>query len=109
MQVSDFEKVIEINVGRPIGVAAKIAMMEVARNLPIYNQPFDSDISGVASDGQTVRVTNLGRYVFGIPGYEGILRFYTEENKVFIFYPTNASKEVEELLNSLKETFEKNL
>ncbi len=109
MQVSDFEKVIEINVGRHLGVVSKVALMEVARHLPIYNQPFDSDITGVASDGQTVKVTTLGRYVFGIPGYEGILRFYPEDNKVFIFYPTNASKEVEDLLNSLKETFEKNL
>ena len=109
MEISPFEKVIEINTGRPLGVATKYLIRDIAQNLPIYNTTYNSGLEGQDSKGNIIKVDTVGRFLFGVPGYPGKLRYYPEENKVYIFYPKDSAPVVEDLLKALKETFENNL
>lgn len=96
--------VIDIDMPKALGLTAKVLIHERARKLEFYNQPIDCDIEGQDKNGKKIAVNTVGRWLFGVPGFDGNIRISTENEKVLIHYPKEAPQEVHDLLSKLKET-----
>ncbi len=79
---------------------------EVARALLIYNQSIDCDAEGQSKEGEKIKVDTVGRWLFGVPGYEGHIRIVSENDKVLLNYPKDSPEVVHELISSLKDAVE---
>lgn len=88
------------------GLTAKVFIQEKARSLPLYNQSIDCDAEGQSKEGKKIEVNTVGRWLFGVPGYEGHIRIVAENDKVLLNYPKESPKVVHELIASLKEAVE---
>lgn len=95
--------VIDINMPKALGLTAKVLIHERARKLKLYDQSIDCDIKGQDKDGKKIAVNTLGRWLFGVPGFDGNIRISTENEKVVIHYPKAAPQDVHDLLSKLKE------
>lgn len=108
----DTEMALDMRIGiqapKPLGVTAKVYVMEQARKLPDFNQEIDCSASGQDKDDKKIEVDSLGRWLFGVPGYTGHIRISPVDDKVMIYYPKKAPKVVHEFLLSLKESIENN-
>jgi len=55
------------------GTSLKIAIRDKAKKLPLYWRPVEIDppVAGRSDGGDVIPISNLGRWVFGTPGYMG--------------------------------------
>lgn len=106
-QSSSSETMISINLGKELGIVASVYIREVARKLPAYDKAFDSHDEGLTNDGESIPVNTVGRWLFGVPGYEGHARIVAVGNFVNIYFPKDLPVGVSELLSSLKDKIEK--
>lgn len=55
------------------GTSLKIAIRDEAKRLPLYWWPIRISplVTGESDDGDIIPINNLGRWVFGVPGYRG--------------------------------------
>lgn len=97
---------VAVQVSKPLGLTAKVLLHEAARTLPLYNQPIESDAEGQDGEGKKIKVNSVGRWLFGVPGYEGHIRMVSENDTVLLHYPKGAPEVVHELIASLKEVME---
>lgn len=91
---------------KPLGATVEVYVHEIARKLPAYNQPVECEAVGIDSDENKIQVDTLGRWLFGVPGYQGHLRIVAGEEIITIYYPSDSPKIVEEFLRNLKEAIE---
>lgn len=98
---------ISINVGKEFGITASVYIREIARKLPAYNKAFNSQEEGITNDGESIPVNSVGRWLFGVPGYEGHTRIVAVGNLVEIYFSKDLPAEANELLFSLKDKIEK--
>ena len=91
---------------KPLGLTAKVLIHEAARTLPLYDQSIECDAKGQSNEGKKIKVDTVGRWLFGVPGYEGHIRIVAENDKVLLNYPKESPKVVHELVASLKEAVE---
>lgn len=97
---------VDMQTPKPLGIAAKVLVNEKARALPLYDQPIKCDVEGKSSDGKTIAVDTVGRWLFGVPGYEGHIRVVPADDRVLVYYPKESPKVVHELVTSIKEALE---
>jgi len=102
------DMLVDIQVSKPLGLTAKVLVHEKARTLPLYDQSVKCDAHGESNDGKKIAVDTVGRWLFGVPGYEGHIRVVPADDKVLLYYPKESPKVVHELVSSLKETVETN-
>ncbi|MFC1617666.1 hypothetical protein ACFL2B_00120 [Patescibacteria group bacterium] len=100
------DAVVEIQAPKPLGVTAKVLIQERARKLPLYNEKIKCDAKGQSKEGEKIAVNTVGRWLFGVPGYEGHIRVAGVEDKVLLYYPKKSLKVVHELINSIKDSVE---
>jgi hypothetical protein len=100
------DAMVEISVPKPLGVTAKVLIQEKARKLPLYEERIKCDAKGQSKEGKKIAVNTVGRWLFGVPGYEGHLRVAGIEDKVLLYYPKKSLKVVHELVNSIKDSVE---
>jgi len=98
---------IDINVGRPLGLTAKVFLQEQGRSLQSYNQEIDSGEVGKDADNNEIKVNTVGRWLFGVPGYDGNIRVTSDNEVVRIYYPVNSDEVVQQFLLELKQVVEK--
>ena len=98
-------QMIEIDVGRSLGVTAEVYIKEAARKLPEYNTPLNTWQVGHDLNNNEIAVNSLGRWLFGVPGFSGHSRISTNGNKINVHYP-NQPPEILQLLHSLKNHLE---
>tara|TARA_Y100000310_G_scaffold336690_1_gene421914 strand:+ start:2236 stop:2592 length:357 start_codon:yes stop_codon:yes gene_type:complete len=106
--VMPLDMLVDIQAPKPLGVTAKVFTHEQARKLPLYNQPIKYDVVGQDQKGKKIRINSVGRWLFGVPGYEGHIRIVPADNKVLLYYPKKSPKVVHEFITSLKESIESN-
>ena len=99
---------VDVHSSKPLGLTAKVLIHEAARTLPLYDQSIECDAKGQSNDGKKIAVDTVGRWLFGVPGYEGHIRVVPALGKVSLYYPKESPKVVHELVSSLKETIETN-
>jgi hypothetical protein len=100
------DAVVEIQVPKPLGVTAKVLIHERARKLPLYNEKIKCDVKGQDKNGKKIAVNTIGRWLFGVPGYEGHIRISSVDDIVSVYYPKKSLKVVNELINSIKDSVE---
>jgi len=100
------DMLVDIQAPKSLGLTAKVFVQEKARALPLYDQPVKCDASGQSKDGKEIAVDTVGRWLFGVPGYEGHIRIVPDNDKVSLYYPKESPKVVHELVSSLKEAVE---
>lgn len=102
------DMLVDIQAPKSLGLTAKVFIQEKARTLSQYDQPIKCDVSGQSNDGKEIAVNTVGRWLFGVPGYEGHIRVVPADDKVSIYYPKESPKVVHELISALKEMIESN-
>lgn len=102
------DMLVDIQTPKSLGLTAKVFIQEKARTLPLYDQSVKCDAHGESNDGKKIAVDTVGRWLFGVPGYEGHIRVVPADDKVLLYYPKESPKVVHELVSSLKETIETN-
>jgi len=103
------DMLVDIQVSKPLGLTAKVLVHERARTLPLFEQPIKCEAKGESKDGKKIAVDTVGRWLFGVPGYEGHIRVVPAQDKVSLYYPKESPKVVHELIEALKEAVETNL
>jgi hypothetical protein len=99
---------IDIQAPKPLGLTAKVFIHELARALPLYNQPIRCAAKGQSKDGKKIAIDTVGRWLFGVPGYTGHIRVVPARDKVLLYYPKQSPEVVHKLILSLKEVVETN-
>jgi len=97
---------VDVQSSKPLGLTAKVAIHEAARALPLYDQSIECEAEGKSKEGEKIKVNTVGRWLFGVPGYEGHIRIVSENDTVLLNYPKESPKVVHELVASLKEAVE---
>jgi len=98
---------LEISVGCPLGLTASVFLQEQGRKLQSYDQKIACDDVGKDGDGNEIKVDTVGRWLFGVPGYNGHLRVSPEGEMISVYYPENTSEVVHNFLLELKQVIEK--
>jgi hypothetical protein len=80
----------------------KIALRERAKGLPLYHQPIalEPPVTGRTDTGVPVPVDTLGRWLWGVPGYQGVAVFDGFADPPGVWLPLEAPPEAEELIRS---------
>ena len=95
-----------IKTQKPLGPTANIFVREKARSLPLYSETINCKAKGVEANGKKIAVNTVGRWLFGVPGFQGHVRIVPEKNTVTIYYPEQAPKIAHDLLGELKHAIE---
>ncbi len=98
---------IDFSVGRALGLTAKVFLQEQGRTLPTYNKKIACDDVGKDGDGNEIKVDTVGRWLFGVPGYDGHIRVTPDDEMTRIYYPANSGEVVHQFLLELKKVVEK--
>lgn len=106
MRLSSLDKSVTIKTPKPLGVTASVYLREVARKMSNYDTQINCDANGVDKQGAQIRVNTLGRWLFGVPGFESHLRIVPQGANVVIYYPEKSPELVDTFLQELKETVE---
>ncbi len=79
------------------------AFREAAKIQPHYVIPVDNGgVNGISNNGSVIRINNLGKWLFGTPGYKGHVVYEQISSTEFrVHYPEGAPKEVRELLEKI--------
>jgi hypothetical protein len=104
--VMPLDMLVDVQAPKPLGLTAKVYVHERARALPLYDEPVKCEAKGESKDGKKIAVDTVGRWLFGVPGYEGHIRIVPSDTKVSLYYPKESPKVVHELVSSLKEVVE---
>ncbi len=95
-----------IDAGRPLGPTAEVFVCEQARTLPQYDEPISCKANGVGDEGKKIAVNTVGRWLFGVPGWQGHVRIVPEDSAITIYYPDIAPQIAHDLLLELKHAIE---
>lgn len=99
------DKSIDINTKRQLGATAAVWIQEHARKLEEYYYPVDCWQIGKDGDNNEISINTLGRWLFGVPGYNGHVRVVPDDEHITVHYPSEPA-EAEALLSRLKMTVE---
>ena len=99
-------KSIVIHTHRKLGATASVWLHEIARKLEEYNWPIDCWQVGKDSAGNEIKIDRLGRFLFGVPGYDGHIRIIADGPEIVVYYPSEPT-EAEMLFNKLKSEIER--
>lgn len=97
---------VNVQLSKPLGLTTKVLIHEAARALPLYDQTIECDAKGQSNEGKKISIDTVGRWLFGVPGYDGHIRIVAENSKVLLNYPKESPKVVHELIALLKEAVE---
>lgn len=104
--VGQLDEMVAIKSSKPLGVTAGIYVQEAARQIPLYDQPISANAAGKDADGKSIEVNTVGRWLFGVPGYEGHVRIAAIGNNVSFHFPKESPKEIHELVSLIKQAVE---
>ena len=107
-RLTPLDERVDLQAPKALGATAKVVVQETARKLPLYDQSISCPAKGQDEKGKEIEVNSVGRWLFGVPGFQGHIRIVPEDNQVSLYYPKQSPKVVHELISSLKEAIEKN-
>lgn len=97
---------VTMRANQPLGATVEVYVREIARSLPEYDQPIECAAVGIDAEGNEIAVNTLGRWLFGVPGYQGHVRVVADGETVTVHYPSDAQASVEDFMNELKRKVE---
>jgi len=96
-------KVIDIPVKVDYGTSARLTMRNLAKRSSLYFQKIDCDIAGQDDVGNKIPINNVGKWLFGTPGYMGHLKAWERDGNLHIEYPPKSPQIVHDLINKIIE------
>lgn len=94
---------VEINLPRPMEGSAKVFLRDVARSVPAYHQKIETNICGRTDAGQAIPIDNVGKWLFGTPGYMGHIRVSNWEGTTAVVeFPADSPIIIFDLINEIK-------
>lgn len=102
MRLSSLNKSVTIKTPNLLGVTANIYLQEVARKIPNYNTQINCDAAGIDKQGANIKVNTLGRWLFGVPGFDSHIRIVPQGDNVMLYYPEKSPDLVDTFLHELK-------
>ena len=106
MRLSSLNKSLTINTPKALGLTANVYLHEVARKMPNYNSSINCDAYGFDKQGVHIKVNTLGRWLFGVPGFESHIRIVPQGENIVLYYPEKSPELVDTFLQELKNTVE---
>lgn len=97
---------IEINYSQKLGSTADVYIQEVARKIEGYDSKINCTATGMDGNNTIVIVNTLGRWLFGVPGYQGNSRIVSEGNMVKIYYSKESPQLAVNFLGAIKSQME---
>lgn len=81
----------------------KVLVREAAKRHPLYHTPvqLDPQVAGRSDQGEEIPVNTLGRWLFGVPGYQGNARFVGWDEVPHVELPEDCPVHVVALLQGL--------
>ncbi len=101
-----FDAKLEIRAPKALGITASVYLHEIARKLPIYHQPIECEAVGKDGEDAEIKIKTVGRWLFGVPGFDGHLRIVPNGTNVTLYYPGSAPQLAQVLVHVLKQTIE---
>lgn len=97
------ETIVTISLNKPLGMAARVIATEAAKTLLSYHLAVSCSASGKDLRTQApIAVNTLGRWLYGVPGYDGHIRIVADGNDVHLCYPEHAPREVHSHIQELQ-------
>jgi hypothetical protein len=97
---------VDIQAPKSLGITVNVYVHEVARKLDSYNQSIKFSAKGQDSSGKKIAVDTVGRWLFGVPGYESHIRIVSTGDKISLYYPKESPDVVHELVSHIKKAIE---
>lgn len=108
VRLHGYDRVEIIRLSRNMGPSAKVWLREIAKELPEYHQPIECAIAGRTDTGQSIPINNVGRWLFGVPGYMGHIRVSNWDGlEARVEWPSQSPHVVHELIARLKAQVER--
>lgn len=102
----DLKEVI-IDLPESMGGSAKLYLREIAKNLPEYRQPINAGDTGRTDSGKVIPVDTAGKWLFGVPGYQGHIQVLNwESNTCTVRFPDESPEIIHDLIEALKSAVE---
>lgn len=90
-----------------MGGNAKVYLRERAKKLPEYSQPINTGIAGRSNHGDQIPVDTVGKWLFGVPGYQGHITVSNwEGTECIVRFPCESHEVVHSLVASIKKLVE---
>ncbi|MBP9819768.1 hypothetical protein KBC79_03440 [Candidatus Woesebacteria bacterium] len=105
-KTSDYTGILEVKTKQSLGATAKVWLNERARRIDGYYQTIQCEAQGKSRTGEPIHVNTLGRWLFGVPGYQGNLLISTEGEVVSLGYSSESPTLAKQFLHQLKELIE---
>ncbi len=99
----------EIKSKKILGLTAPVYIREIARKISLYSQKIECEAQGKSKDSKKISINNLGRWLFGVPGYNGHCRIVSRDKKITIYYPKESPENIHIFINLLKKTIEEEI
>lgn len=100
------DKKVSVRTPKSLGLTAKVWVHEKARKMGAYSQPIICSALGKSKEGREIPVNSVGRWLFGVPGYDGNVRIYADDDTVTICYSHDAPQPVHDLVQAVKDRIE---
>ena len=100
-------KVEVIRLPRYMGGQAKIFLRNVGKEISEYHYSVYCQISGRTDNGKEIPIDNVGKWLFGVPGYMGHIRVCGfEGHDVRVEWPESSPEIVHKLVAEIKKQVE---
>ncbi len=104
--IGQLDEAVEIVTPKPLGLTAQVYVQEVARKLPLYNEQISCKAKGQDKEGNKIEINNVGRWLFGVPGFTGHSRIVPSDNGVLLYFSKKSPKVVHDLVSQIKQAME---
>lgn len=104
--IGQMDQVVEIATQKPLGLTAQVYVHEIARKLPLYNEKINCKAKGQDKEGNKIEINNVGRWLFGVPGFAGHSRIAPSDSGVLFYFSKKSPKVVHDLVSQIKQAME---
>ncbi len=100
------DAMVQMQASKPLGATAKVFIHEKARQIPEYTKSIKYGGKGEDKEGNQIAVNTVGRWLFGVPGFQGHIRIVPKDTNVMIYFPQKSPKIIHDFMALLKKAVE---
>jgi len=89
----------------PNDYSARLAIREMAKKTIEYNLKIVPKFKGMTEAGEPLVVDTLGKWAFGVPGFQAMCLITIEDGEVVVYLPKNYPVELERMFEDVKRMY----